>query len=278
MTTITAPPILRIEPSKGWVSLKLRELWGARELLYFLTWRDVKVRYKQTVLGSAWAILQPLLTVLIFTLVFGRMAKMPSDGIPYQIFSMAGLVPWTFFAYGLTQSSNSLVSNSNVIKKVYFPRLAIPISNIMSGLVDFAFAFLLLLGLMLFHHVPFTLRILWVPALLLLTFSTSLGAGLWLSALSVQYRDVRYVVPFLIQFWMYATPIVYPASILKQPWRSVFACNPMTGVVEGFRWAVAGGKVAPGMLLVGSSAVAAILVISGALYFRRMEKTFADLV
>jgi len=272
-------PVLRIEPSKGWVSLKLRELWEYRELLYFLTWRDIKVRYKQTVLGAAWAIIQPVFTMLVFSLFFGRLAKVPSDGIPYPIFSYAALVPWTFFANGLSHSSDSLVSSSNLIKKVYFPRLVVPISSVVSGIVDFLLAFAVLLVLMTGYHIFPTSNILWLPLLLLLGFITALGVGLWLSAMNVQFRDVRYVVPFLIQFWLFATPIAYPSSLLSEPWRTLYGLNPMVGVVEGFRWALLGTATATSWPLLGVSALMALgLLISGAFYFRRMEKSFADVV
>jgi lipopolysaccharide transport system permease protein len=269
---------LRLEASKGWVSLKLRELWEYRELLYFLTWRDIKIRYKQTALGAAWAILQPVLTMIVFSLFFGRLAKMPSDGIPYPIFSFAALVPWTLFVYGLTQSSNSLVSSQNLIRKVYFPRLVIPISTLFSGVADFLIALVVLLGMMAWYHIMPNLNIIWVPFFLLLTLVTSLGVGLWLSALNVEYRDVKYVVPFLTQFWMYATPIAYPSSLLHQPWRTLFGLNPMTGVVEGFRWGLLGTQTHPGPILIMSTGVALLMLVSGAFYFRRMERTFADLV
>ena len=271
-------PVQVIEPARGWVSLKLKELWEYRELGYFLTWREVKVRYKQTAIGAAWAIIQPLFTMLVFSLFFGRLAKMPSDGVPYPVFSMTGVVPWTFFASGLAQCANSLVGNANLIAKVYFPRLWIPISAVLSGSVDFAIGFALLLGLMLIEHVTPTINVLWLPAFVLLAVITSLGVGLWLSALNVQYRDVRYVVPFLTQFWMFATPIVYPSSLLKEPWRTVYGLNPMVGVVEGFRWALLGVGKAPEFMLLVSSSAAIALLISGAFYFRRMEKTFADVV
>jgi lipopolysaccharide transport system permease protein len=273
-------PVIHIEPSKGWVSLKLADLWEYRELLYFLTWRDIKVRYKQTALGAAWAILQPLLTMCVFSLFFGKLGKIPSDGIPYPIFSLAGLVPWTFFAFGLSQSANSLVGSQNLIKKVYFPRLVIPISSVIAGTVDFSIAFVLLLGMMAFYGIipgPATLLL---PAFVLLAFVTSLGVGLWLSALNVEYRDVKYVVPFLTQFWMFATPIAYPSSLLdKYPlWKTLYGLNPMAGVVEGFRWALLGVKTAPGPIILASSAAALVILVTGAFYFRRMEKTFADVV
>ena len=274
---ITAP-VIRIEPSRGWVSLKLHELWEYRELLYFLTWRDIKVRYKQTVLGAAWAIIQPFFTMVVFSLFFGRLAGIPSDGVPYPIFSFAALVPWTFFANGLNQSSNSLVSSASLITKVYFPRLAVPIATVFSGVVDFALAFFVLLGMMLYYGVIPTVNALWIPLFFLLALTTSLGVGLWLSALNVEFRDVRYVVPFLTQFWMFSTPIAYPSSLLSEPWRTLYGLNPMVGVVEGFRWALLGTETAPGPSIVASSFMALALLVGGLFYFRRMEKTFADIV
>ncbi len=271
-------PVIRIEPSRGWVSLKLKELWEYRELLYFLTWRDIKVRYKQTALGAAWAVLQPFMTMVVFSLFFGKLAQIPSDGLPYPIFSFAALVPWTFFAYGLSQSSNSLVGSANLIKKVYFPRLVVPISSILSGIVDFALSFVMLLVLMVYFGIFPTMNVIWLPALLLLAGVTSLGVGLWLSALNVEYRDVRYVIPFLTQFWMFATPIAYPSNLLPEFWRPIYALNPMVGVVEGFRWALLGTDTQPGPMIVASSLAALVLLVSGAFYFKRMEKNFADLV
>ncbi|HEY0404609.1 MAG TPA: ABC transporter permease [Pyrinomonadaceae bacterium] len=268
-----------IEPSRGWTSLRLRELWEYRELLYFLAWRDIKIRYKQTVLGLAWAVLQPLLTMLIFALFFGRLARMPSDNVPYPLFAFAALVPWTFFANGLTQSSNSLVGSANLIKKVYFPRLVVPISVVLGGLPDFALSFVVLLGMMLYYGVhPQFAIMLWLPLLLLLTTVTALGCGLWLSALNVKYRDVRYIVGFLTQIWMFATPVVYPASLLSGRWRLVYSLNPMVGVVEGFRWALLRTDTAPGMSVVISATTALLILVTGTFYFRRMEKTFADIV
>lgn len=270
---------LRIEPSRGWVSLKLRELWEYRELLYFLTWRDVKVRYKQTVLGAAWAIIQPFFTMVVFSLFFGNLAKIPSDGIPYPIFSYAALVPWTFFANGMSQSSNSLVGAANLIKKIYFPRLVIPISAVVSGVVDFALAFIVLLGMMLVYGIVPTINVIFLPLLLLLAFVTALGVGMWLSAMNVQFRDVRYTVPFLTQFWMFATPIAYPSSLIQNDLlRTIYGINPMTGVIEGFRWALLNTDTAPGPMVIVSSLAAVALLVSGAFYFRRMEKTFADVV
>jgi len=270
--------VLHIRPSRGWVSLKLGELWAYRELLYFLIWRDIKVRYKQTALGAAWAIIQPFSTMVVFSLFFGKLAKMPSDGIPYPIFSFAALVPWTFFASGLTQSSNSLVGSSNLITKVYFPRLVIPMATILSGVVDFVLALVVLIGMMFYYRMVPTMNILWLPLFLLLALITSLGVGLWLSSLNVKYRDVRYVVPFITQFWLFATPIAYPSTLLSEPWRTLYGLNPMVGVVDGFRWALLGTKSFPGPIVLVSAAVALLILISGAFYFRRMEKTFADIV
>lgn len=274
------PPrsLVVIEPPSGWRSLGLRELWDYRELLYFLTWRDIKVRYKQTALGASWAIIQPLSTMLVFSLFFGRLAKVPSEGIPYPLFSFAALVPWTFFANGLTQSANSVVASQNLVTKIYFPRIAIPIATILAGIVDLALAFVILLGMMLFYRVGLTPRVLWVVPLSLLAFVTSLGVGLWLAALNVQYRDVRYTVPFLVQIWLFGTPIAYSSTMLSEPWRTVYGLNPMVGVVEGFRWALLGTNTAPGAMIVVSSIAAVLIAIGGALYFRRMEQTFADIV
>ncbi|HWP46816.1 MAG TPA: ABC transporter permease [Candidatus Limnocylindrales bacterium] len=274
---MTSLPVIIIKPSKGWVSLKLGELWEYRELLYFLTWRDIKVRYKQTLLGAAWAVIQPFFSMVIFSLFFGHLAKIPSDGIPYPLFSYAALLPWNYFAHSLHQASNSLIGSSNLISKVYFPRLIIPISSVLSGVIDFAIAFTVLLGMMIYYSVWPTLEILLLPFFLLLALITALGTGTWLSALNVEYRDVRYVVPFLIQFWMFATPVVYPSSLLSEPWRTLYGLNPMVGVVEGFRWVLLGANP-PGALLVVSIWVSILLLVSGAYYFRRMEKRFADVI
>lgn len=271
-------PFTCIEPSKGWVSLKLNEVWQYRELLYFLIWRDIKVRYKQTVLGAGWAIIQPIFTMAVFSLFFGKLAKMPSDGIPYPIFAYVALVPWTFFANGLGKASNSLVGNSGLIKKVYFPRLSIPIASVLSGAIDFLLAFIVLIGMMLYYGIIPTINVFWLPALLLLALVTSLGVSLWLSAMNVQFRDVQYIIPFLTQFWLFATPIAYPSSLLPEFWRTLYGINPMVGVVEGFRWALLGTNTAPGPMIIVSSLVSLLILIGGALYFRRMEKTFADVV
>lgn len=274
----TQPPVVRVEPARGWLSLGLRELWEYRDLLYFLTWRDIKVRYKQTILGAAWAIIQPFMTMVVFSLFFGRLAKVPSDDIPYPIFSYAALVPWTFFANGLSQSAGSLVGNANLIKKVYFPRLAIPLSTVFSGVIDFVLAFVVLLGMMLYYSIAPTANVVWLPGFLLLALVTSLGVGLWLTAMNVQFRDVRYAVPFLVQLWLFATPIAYPSSLLPERWRMLYGLNPMAGVVEGFRWALLGTETAQGPLIAVSAVAAVLMLISGALYFKRMEDTFADVV
>jgi homopolymeric O-antigen transport system permease protein len=270
--------LVRVQRSHGWVALRLGDLWEFRELVYFLTWRDVKVRYKQTVLGAAWAILQPLLTMLVFSIFFGRLAKMPSEGIPYPLFAFAALVPWTFFANGLTQSSNSLVGSANLITKVYFPRLAVPIATILSGAVDFVLALVVLAVLMAAYHVAPSAHVVWLPVFMVLALIASLGTGLWLSAMNVQFRDVRYTVPFLTQFWLFATPIAYPSSLLHQPWRTLFGLNPMVGAVEGFRWAAFGHAPAPVAVVAMSFGSALVILVGGALYFRRMERVFADIV
>jgi lipopolysaccharide transport system permease protein len=272
-------PTVHIQPSRGWVSLRLRELWEYRELLYFLTWRNVKIRYKQTLLGAAWAIIQPFFTMLVFSIFFGNLAGISSDGIPYPIFSYAALVPWQFFASGLAQASNSLIGSAQLITKVYFPRLAMPISTVLSGAVDFVLASVVLLVMMFYYKIYPTVNIVWLPLFLLLAAVTSLGTGLWLSALNVQFRDVRYTVPFLTQFWMFLTPIAYPSSLIQAPLlRTLYGLNPMAGVIEGFRWALLGTDTQPGPIILASAAMALLLLLSGALYFRRMEKTFADLV
>ena len=269
-------PTAHLSPSSGWTSLKLNELWEYRELVYFLTWRDIKVRYKQTVLGAGWAIIQPFMTMVVFSLFFGSLAKIPSDGIPYPVFSFTALVPWTFFSNGLSQASNSLVGNANLIQKVYFPRLAAPLAAVLAGFVDFVLASIVLLGIMFFYGIVPTANIIWLPFFLILVVITSLGVSLWLSAMQVQFRDVRYLVPFLTQLWLFATPVAYPSSLLSEPWRTLYGINPMTGVIEGFRWALLGTNTAPGPIIIISSLVALALLVSGAFYFRKMERTFAD--
>ncbi len=279
-----AAAVTVIEPSHGWVALHLRDLWEYRELLYFLVWRDVKVRYKQTLLGAAWAILQPTLTMIVFTIFFGRLAGIGSEGVPYPVFSYVGLLPWTFFAQGLTQSSNSLVGSSHLITKVYFPRLVIPLASVLAGAVDFVLAFVVLLALMAFYGIVPTAAVLALPALLGLAFATAVGAGIWLSALNVAYRDVRYVVPFFVQIWLFVTPVIYPAKMVAGKLEQLglpgwlFGLNPMVGVVEGFRWALLGIGTPPGPVTWASTIVAVALVVTGVAYFRRVEKTFADVV
>jgi lipopolysaccharide transport system permease protein len=271
-------PRTRRQATKGWAWPKLRELWEFRELLYFLAWRDIKVRYKQTVMGALWAIIQPLITMIIFSLFFGRLAKIPSDGLPYPVFSYAALVPWTFFVNALTQGSNSLVLSANMIKKIYFPRLALPIATVLAGIIDFVLAFIVLLAIMLYYGLVPTINILWLPLFLLLALVTSLGMSLWLSAMNVQFRDVRYTLPILTQAWLFVTPIAYPSSLLSEPWRTLYGLNPMAGVVEGFRWALLGTDTAPGAMTIVSALVALTLFVSGAFYFRRMEQGFADVL
>lgn len=274
----SAVPTVIIKPTRGWLRLDLRELWAYRDLFYFLTWRDIKVRYKQTAIGAAWAIIQPFFTMIVFSLFFGQLAKIPSDGVPYPIFSYTALLPWLFFANGMNQASNSLVGSANLITKVYFPRLIIPLSAVLTGVVDFALSFIVLLGMMVYYGIYPGGNVLWLPAFLLLAFVTALGVGLWLSALNVEYRDVRYTIPFLTQLWLFATPVIYPSSLLHGKWALLMGLNPLAGVIEGFRWALLGTGSAPaGMFWV--SVVAALgLLITGALYFRRMERTFADVV
>jgi lipopolysaccharide transport system permease protein len=271
-------PVFRIEPSPRWALLKIRELWDYREMLYFLVWRDIKLRYKQTELGIAWAILQPFLTMLIFSLFFGRLAKIPSDGIPYPIFVYTALLPWIFFANGLTQSSNSLVSHSNLITKVYFPRLIIPISAVITGIFDFSLGFLVLIGMVYYYGMSVTAAVLYLPLFLLLALIVALATGLWLSALNVKYRDVRYVTPFIIQIWMFATPIAYSSTLVPERWRVLYGLNPMVGVIEGFRWMLLRTQTQPSPMIAVSTFVAVAALFFGIFYFRQVEKTFADVV
>lgn len=272
------PPLITIVPSSGWVRLNLRELWNYRELLFFLIWRDLKVRYRQTALGVAWAILQPFLTMVVFSVFFGKLAGIPSDGIPYPIFVYAGLLPWQIFSHALTESSNSLVLNQQLITKVYFPRLTIPFSAVLAGLADFVFAFILFLGMMMYYGIVPTLAVITFPLFLLLAIATALAVGLWLSALNVQYRDVRYIIPFLTQFWLFVTPIAYSANLVPETWQIIYGLNPMVGVVNGFRWALLGYTTTQSSLLIVSIIVVAVLLIGGLEYFHRMEKTFADII
>ena len=278
------PQTLVIEPTRGWGSLRLGDVWEYRELLYFLVWRDVKVRYKQTVLGAAWAILQPLLTMVVFTVFFGRLAKIGSEGVPYPVFSYAALLPWTFFAQGVSQSSNSLVGSSHLITKIYFPRLIVPLAAVLGGLVDLALASAVFVPMMFFYAIVPGLSVLAVPLLLVLVLATTIGAGLWLSALNVKYRDVRHAVPFLVQLWLFVTPVIYPTAVVTDTlgrWRLpgwLYGLNPMVGVVEGARWALLGKQGFPGAVLAASAASAAAVLVSGAFYFRRVERDFADVV
>jgi lipopolysaccharide transport system permease protein len=274
--TLKAAPLV-IEPARGWQALELRDLWKYRELLYFLTWRDIKVRYKQTALGVTWAVLQPLLTMVIFSVIFGQLAKLPSEGIPYPIFTYAALLPWQLFAFALTNSSNRLVGSQNLVSKVYFPRLVIPIASVLPGLVDFAISFVVFGGMMIYYHVPLSARILSLPLFLLLALASALAVGLWLSALHVEYRDIRYVVPFLTLAWQYATPVAYSSTLIPEKWRLLFGLNPMSGVVEGFRWALLGKGDVGGLFWV-SVVIIVLLLVSGLAYFKRMETTFADVI
>ena len=278
MEHIAPPPTIVVKQSRGWVSLGLKDFWEYRELLYFLTWRDIKVRYKQTALGALWAIIQPFMTMVVFSIFFGRLAKIPSDGIPYPLFAFAALVPWTFFSNCLSQSSNSLVGSANLITKVYFPRLIIPVSSVFSGFIDFSIAFIVLLGMVIYYGAFPTIAVLLLPLFFLLGLTTALGVGLWLSALNVRFRDIRYVIPFLTQFWLFATPIAYPSSLLSEPWRTIYGINPMVGVVEGFRWAILGTDTAPGPMIFVSALASLALLISGVFYFKRVEKYFADII
>jgi lipopolysaccharide transport system permease protein len=271
-------PTFYIRPASNWSSIGLKELWEYRELLYFLVWRDVKVRYKQTALGAAWAIIQPVMMMVVFSLFFGYLARVPSDGIPYPIFTFCALLPWQMFAHALTESSNSLVANERLITKVYFPRLVVPIAAVLGGMVDFAIAFVILVVMMLFYGIVPTWAIVTLPGFILLAIMTALGVGLWLSALNVQYRDVRYTIGFLIQVWLFATPVAYSSSIVPERWRPLYGLNPMAGVVEGFRWALLGKSEPPGALLGVSVVVVILILVGGLYYFRRMEQEFADVV
>ena len=267
-----------IVPSSGWPHVPVRELWASRELIGFLVWRDIKLRYKQTLLGATWAVIQPVLTMVVFSLFFGRLAGVPSDGVPYPVFSFAALVPWTLFSFGLTQATQSVVGSQHLITKVYFPRLAIPLAAVLSGVVDFVLAFVVLLAMMAAFGIAPTSHIVWLPFFTALALVAALGAGLWLSALNVEYRDVRYAVPFLTQLWLFATPIAYPGSLLHEPWRTLYGINPMAGAVEGFRWALLGTPPVPAGMTAISVAATIVMLAGGVLYFQRMERSFADVV
>jgi lipopolysaccharide transport system permease protein len=274
----TAPIETTIAPSSGWLDLNLRELWDYRELLYFLVWRDVKVRYKQTAIGAAWAILQPFLTMLVFSFFFGRLAHIPSNGLPHSVFYYSALLPWIYFASALQNATNTMVENQRVITKVYFPRLLLPMAAVTSGLVDFAFGFVVFIGMLLYHRIAPGLAILLLPLFLLLAVLTALGMGLWLSALNAIYRDIRYVVPFLIQFWMFASPVAYPSSLVPERWRWLYGLNPMTGVIESFRWCLTGHGQPPNILLAVSTVMVLLILAGGVTYFHNMEGTIADVV
>ena len=271
--------VVLIKPSKGWVGLRLSDLWAYRELIYFLTWRDIKVRYKQSVLGILWAILKPFMAMVVFTIFFGNFAKIPSDGIPYPIFSYTATLPWELFATALSVASRSMVANSNMISKIYFPRMIVPLASVMSSVVDFFIGFIILIGMMIYYGFTPTLATLWLPLLILLALITALGVGFWTSALMVRYRDMGYIMPFISNLWMYLTPVVYSSTMIPEKWRLIYFLNPMTGVVEGFRYALLGtarsGSV--GMILL-SAVIAIIILITGMFYFRRMEKQFADMI
>jgi lipopolysaccharide transport system permease protein len=273
---LAGAPVTRVRPTSGWAALRLRELWEYRELLYFLTWRDVKVRYKQTALGAAWAVIQPFFTMVVFSVFFGRLAGIPSEGLPYPVFAFSALVPWTYFSTAVTQASNSLVAHEGMLKKVFFPRLLVPMSAVAGGLVDFAIAFVVLIGIMAYYGIAPTAAAWTVPLFVLLATATALSVGLWLSALNVRYRDVRHTLPFITQFWLFATPIIYPTSMVPERWRLLYSLNPMAGVVEGFRWALLDAAPPPGPMLAVSVASIAALLVSGLYFFRRMETTFAD--
>ena len=279
---LTQAPTIVIEPTRGWASLQLRRVWEYRELLYFLVWRDVKVRYKQTALGAAWIVLQPLVSMVVFSLLFGGLLKVPSGDVPYPVFAYAALLPWNYFAASLNRSSTSLVGSANLITKVYFPRLVIPISGVLSGLVDFGVAFVVLIGLLAYYGVAPTAAVLWLPGFLLLAVLTALAFGLWLSALNVRYRDINHLIPFLIQIWMYVTPVIYGSTLVPERFRFLLSLNPMTGVVEGFRWALLGSQLAeaqpPGMLFVASVGITLAVLLGGMVFFRNTERTFADVI
>jgi lipopolysaccharide transport system permease protein len=271
-------PHIRIEARHAWLALDLAELWAYRELLYFFVWRDIKVRYKQTAIGAAWAVLQPVMTMIVFSLFFGKLAKIPSDGIPHPIFYYCALLPWTYFATAMQSATSIVVDQQHVITKVYFPRVVLPFAAVISGLLDFTISFMVLLGMMAYYHILPTGAVIWLPAFTLLAVLTALGVGLWLSALNALYRDVKYVMPFLVQFWMFASPVAYPSSLVPEKWRWLYGLNPMAGVIEGFRWALTGKGQAPGMLLAASSVAVIMLVLSGLVYFHAMEGTIADVV
>ncbi|GAB4427897.1 MAG: ABC transporter permease [Anaerolineales bacterium] len=271
------PTTIYIKPTTGLAALNLRDLWVYRELVFFMIWRTLKVRYKQTALGAAWAIIQPLMTMIVFNFIFGNVAKVPTDDIPYPIFSYTALLPWGLFTTALNQASRSLTANQNMVTKIYFPRLVLPISSVLAGLVDFAIAFVILIGLMIYYGVTPAWNVLWtLPLFLLLSIITALGVALWLSAINVQYRDVNYALPFLTQFWLFITPVAYSASVISEKWQVVYSLNPMAGVVNGFRWALLGAGSGPDITLWVSIGISLLILVTGLFYFRNMERTFAD--
>ncbi len=272
------PETIYIKPSTGLTALNLRDLWVYRELIFFMIWRDIKVRYKQTMLGAAWAIIQPVLTMLVFNFVFGTVAKVPTEGIPYPIFSYTALLPWGLFTAALNNASRSLTSNTNMVTKIYFPRLVLPLASVLGGLVDFAIAFLILVVMMVYYRVTPTVAIWTLPLFLILTVVTALGVALWLSAINVQYRDVNYVLPFLTQFWLFLTPVAYSSKVISEKWQIVYSLNPMAGVVNGFRWALLGTPTGPSLQLAVSVGISILFLVTGLFYFRSMERTFADTI
>jgi lipopolysaccharide transport system permease protein len=269
---------IRIARPRGRIDLNLRELWQYKELLYFFVWRDIKIRYKQTAIGAAWAVLQPTLTMAVFSLFFGKLAKIPSGGLPYPIFYYAALLPWMYFAASLQSATNVVVDHQRVITKVYFPRILLPLSSVLAGLLDFGISFVVFLGMMAYYRIAPGAAILWLPCLLLMAVLTALGVGLWLSALNAIYRDVRYAVPFLVQFWMFASPVAYPSSLVPAQWRWLYGLNPMAGVIEGFRWSLTGRGQRPSLMMGASAAMVLTLVLAGMAYFQKMEGTIADVV
>jgi homopolymeric O-antigen transport system permease protein len=277
-SVLTKIPVLRIAPPSRWWAIPFGELWSYRELLYFFVWRDIKIRYKQTVIGAAWAVLQPFLTMLVFSLFFGKLAHIPSGGLPYPIFYYSALLPWMYFAAALQNATNTIVENQRLITKVYFPRLALPLAAVLSGLVDFGVSFLMFMAMMVYYRIRPEVAAFWLPMFLLLAILTALGVGLWLSALNAIYRDVRYVLPFLVQFWMFASPVVYASSLVPAKWRWLYELNPMVGVIEGFRWSLTGRGDPPGRLTYVSAGVVILILLSGIGYFQKMETTVADVV
>jgi lipopolysaccharide transport system permease protein len=273
------PDLVTIKPVKGWVPLNLKDLWHYRELIYFLTWRDLKVRYKQSVLGVLWAILKPFMNMVVFTIFFGELAKIPSDGIPYPIFSYTGLLPWIFFASALEVSARSMLQSGHMVSKIYFPRIIVPLASVFANLVDFAISFIILIGMMIFYHIVPTANIFWLPVFLLLAMIAAIGVGLWFSALLVMYRDVNYLLPFITEIWKFVSPVVYSATMIPEKWQWLYSLNPMAGVVSGFRWALLGKPETisfPGVAI--SAGISLVIFISGLYFFRRMERVFADMI